>query len=67
MKDHTHSLPTEAVLHYLPADIHVLKRGNFVRCAVTGQAINVQNLCYWNVDRQEPYASPEAILKYLEK
>jgi hypothetical protein len=32
-----------------------------VRCAVTGVAIPLEELRYWSVDLQEPYATPEAV------
>jgi hypothetical protein len=38
----------------------VLRPGSFVRCAVTGVPIPLDELTYWNVDRQEPYANAEA-------
>ena len=37
--------------------------GAFVRCAVTGAAIPLEELKYWSVDRQEAYASPDAVLQ----
>jgi hypothetical protein len=54
-----HSLPPrrEAKLRYLDADFQVLKEGDYVRCAVTGDPISLDNLRYWNVDRQEAYKS----------
>lgn len=52
--------PTEAVLRYLDADYVVIKPGSFVRCAVTGKSIPLDELTYWNVDRQEPYADASA-------
>lgn len=52
--------PTEAQIRYLDADYVVLKPGTFVRCAVTGVAIPIDELTYWNVDRQEAYASADA-------
>ncbi len=48
--------PSEAVVRYLDADFVVLKPGTFVRCALTGKPIPIDELTYWNVDRQEPYA-----------
>jgi hypothetical protein len=56
---------TEAVLEYLDGDFKVLRPGAFVRCATTGEAIPVEELRYWNVDLQEPYASPAAKLQRL--
>ena len=34
-----------------------------MRCAVTGVPIALDELKYWSVDRQEAYASPEAVLE----
>jgi hypothetical protein len=34
-----------------------------VRCAVTGQTIPLENLRYWSVELQEPYADAEASLR----
>jgi len=48
--------PSEAVVRYLDADFVVLKPGSFVRCALTGRPIPLDELTYWNVDRQEAYA-----------
>ncbi len=47
----------EAKLRYLDADYQVLREGEFVRCAVTGEPIPLDELRYWNVARQEPYRS----------
>jgi len=54
-----HPIPQqrEAKLRYLDADFQVLKEGDFVRCAVSGDPIHIDNLRYWSVDRQEPYKS----------
>lgn len=56
---------SEAVLEYLDGDFRVMRPGAFVRCAVTGVAIPVEDLRYWNVDLQEAYANPEAKLQRL--
>jgi hypothetical protein len=57
----------EAKLRYLDADYQVVIQGDFVRCAVTGQAIQLEELRYWSVSRQEAYASAEvATRRYLE-
>lgn len=45
----------EAKLRYLDADFEVQKAGDFVRCAITGEAIRLRDLRYWSVDRQEAY------------
>jgi hypothetical protein len=53
----------EAEVKYLDGDFRVIKPGAFVRCAVTGVAIPLEELKYWNVERQEAYATPEAVLR----
>jgi hypothetical protein len=50
----------EARLRYLDGDFQVLSPGTFVRCAVTGRAIPLAELRYWNVDTQEAYADADA-------
>ncbi len=54
-----------ATLLYGPNGFRVLKPGKFVNCAVTGEAIALEELRYWSVDRQEPYASPEIATRQL--
>lgn len=51
---------SEAQIRYLDGDYVVVRPGAFVRCAVTGRAIPIDELVYWNVDRQEPYADAQA-------
>ena len=53
----------EAELKYLDGDFRVVRPGAFVRCAVTGVPIPLDDLKYWSVDLQEPYVSPEAVLQ----
>ncbi len=55
----------EAVLEYLDGEFRVVRHGTFVRCAVTGEPIPLEDLRYWSVDRQEAYASPDAVLMSL--
>lgn len=55
----------EAELQYLDGDFRVIRPGAFVRCAVTGTAIPLEELKYWNVDLQEAYASPEVVMRRL--
>lgn len=52
-------LKGEAALTYGDGEFQVLKPGEFVCCAVTGQQIRLDELRYWSVERQEPYASAE--------
>ncbi len=56
-------LPGEAEVRYLDGDFRVVRPGAFVRCAVTGAEIPLEELRYWSVDLQEAYASPEAVLQ----
>lgn len=57
----------EARLRYLGGDYEILTPGDFVRCAVTGEPVPLDRLCYWNVELQEAYSSAEVACKrYLE-
>ena len=47
----------EARIRYLDGDFQILAPGAFVRCAVTGESIPLDELKYWSVARQEPYAN----------
>jgi hypothetical protein len=53
----------EAEVKYLDGDFRVIRPGAFVRCAVTGLPIPLEELKYWDVDRQEAYVSPEAVMQ----
>jgi hypothetical protein len=48
-----------AKLHYMANNFRMLSSGDHVLCAVTGEAIPLDELRYWSVPRQEPYASAE--------
>ena len=64
------NIPTsggEAKIRYDHADYQVLASGSFVRCAVTGQVIPLEELKYWNVERQEAYVDVAASLKRHEE
>jgi hypothetical protein len=52
-----------ARLHYMAGTFRVLSPGDHVICAVTGQAIMLEDLRYWSVARQEAYATAEASVK----
>jgi hypothetical protein len=60
--------PSEAQLRYLDGDYVVLRPGAYVRCAVTGRPIPLDELVYWSVERPEPYvdaaAAHEAFVRY---
>jgi hypothetical protein len=60
--DRSSPMAGEAEVKYLDGDFRVVRPGAFVRCAVTGLPIPLEELKYWSVDLQEPYASPEAVL-----
>ena len=49
----------EAKLKYLQADFQVLREGDFVRCGVSGDPIRLENLKYWDVERQMAFRSAE--------
>jgi hypothetical protein len=51
-----------ARLRYLDGDFQVLTPGSFVRCAVTGLDIPLDELKYWSVELQEPYVDAASSL-----
>lgn len=53
----------EARVRYLDGEFQILAPGEYVRCAVTGEQISLQDLRYWSVELQEAYASPAASLE----
>ena len=55
----------EAEVEYRDGDYRVRRPGAFVRCAVTGEPIPLEELRYWNVDLQEAYSGPLAKLARL--
>jgi len=52
----------EAEVEFRDGDFRVRRPGAYVRCAVTGEPIPMEELRYWNVDLQEAYSSPQAKL-----
>jgi hypothetical protein len=52
-----------AKLHYMPGTYRVLSAGDHVLCAVTRQPIPLADLKYWSAERQEAYASVEAVMQ----
>ena len=50
----------EARIRYLDNDFQVVSPGAFVRCAVTGEPIPLDELKYWSVERQEAYVDAAA-------
>ncbi len=54
-----------ATLHYGPNGFRMTTPGHYVLCAVTGERIALEELRYWSVVRQEPYATPEIATRRL--
>jgi hypothetical protein len=61
--DRTPPMAGEAEVKYLDGDFRVVRPGAFVRCAVTGVFIPLEELKYWSVALQEAYVSPDAVLQ----
>lgn len=57
---------SEAKLQYGPNGFRVLRAGSHVFCAVSGDAISLEELRYWSVEHQEPYASAELACERLK-
>ena len=58
----------KAKLKYKQNSFEIIEEGDYVLCAVSGKAINLNDLSYWNVDLQEAYFSPiEANIRYKYK
>ena len=57
-----------AKIKYLPNNFKVIQDGDHVICAISGKQIPLQNLTYWNVEKQEAYFSyREASIKREKK
>jgi len=54
-----------AQLIYGPNGFRVMRPGNHVFCAVTGEPIPLEALRYWSAERQEAYAKPDAATRRL--
>ncbi|NNC71942.1 MAG: DUF2093 domain-containing protein [Sphingomonadaceae bacterium] len=55
-----------AKLHYMANNFRMLAPGDHVVCAVSGEPIPLENLRYWNVERQEAYASADIAVDAAE-
>lgn len=53
----------EARIRYLDGDFQVVTPGAFVRCAVSGESIPLDELKYWSVARQEAYLNASMSLQ----
>ena len=57
-----------AKIKYLPNNFEIIESGDYVVCAITKKKISLDNLNYWNVEKQEPYFSyVEASIKKEEE
>lgn len=54
-----------ARLHYMANGFRVLATGDHVVCAISGERIALEDLRYWSVARQEPYATPELAMRAM--
>ncbi|MBM3506121.1 MAG: DUF2093 domain-containing protein [Alphaproteobacteria bacterium] len=65
MKDTVEPRPEgpEAKLLYGPGGYQMLKPGTYVVCSVTGRPIPLEQLRYWNVDKQEAYFDAAAAFR----
>ena len=46
-----------AKVKYLPNNFSLIEEGDYVICAISGKKISLENLTYWNVEKQEAYFS----------
>ena len=56
-----------AKLKYLPNNFQIIEDGDYVICAISGKQINIENLNYWNVEKQEAYFSYKEAYEKREK
>lgn len=57
----------KAQLHYGSSDFTILEGGSYVTCAVTSEKIPLEELRYWNDERQEAYKDAGAALKGFQR
>ena len=46
-----------AKLKYMPNNFQIIEEGDHVICAISKKIIPLENLNYWNVEKQEAYFS----------
>lgn len=56
-----------AVLHYGAAHFDMVRPGQFVLCAATGERIALEDLKYWSAEFQEAYQSATAATRAFLK
>lgn len=54
-----------ARLHFMANGFRVLTPGDHVVCAVSGEKIPLDELRYWSVELQQPYASAQLAARAL--
>ena len=54
-----------ARMHYMANNFRVLTPGDHVTCAISGEAIPIEELRYWSVERQEAYATAAIALQAI--
>jgi hypothetical protein len=60
-------LKGEATVRFLDGEFQVITPGEFIRCAVSGKPIPLDDLRYWSVEHQEAYVSNEvSYRRYVE-
>ncbi len=58
--------PGEAKLQYGPNGFRVIRAGQYVTCAQSGVPIPLEELRYWSVEHQEPYATARLATERLK-
>ena len=56
-----------AKIKYLTNNFKIIENGDHVICSISGKAINLEELNYWNVELQEPYFSYKEAEKKRDK
>ena len=46
-----------AKIKYLPNNFEIIEEGDHVVCSLSGKKISLDQLNYWNVEKQEAYCS----------
>ncbi len=54
-----------AKLVFGPTSFKVIRPGQHVVCAMSGEIIPLEELRYWSVEKQEPYASAQLATQAL--
>jgi hypothetical protein len=61
--DRLFGMKGEARVRYAHGEFHILSAGDFVRCAITGESIALNELKYWSVELQEAYVTAQAAMQ----